>query len=67
MNKNTAIVALARKRLVVVWHVLTEHVTDHHADPEMVAFKLTLAPRLRAAQVQAWPGRGPSPTPNAAA
>jgi len=58
MNKNTAIVALARKRLVVVWHVLTEHVTDHHADPEMVAFKLTLAPRLRAAQVQAWPGRG---------
>ena len=40
MNKNTAIVALARKLLVVVWHVLTEHVTDHHADPEMVAFKL---------------------------
>lgn len=35
-----AIVSIARKLLVVVWHVLTEHVADRHADPERVAFKL---------------------------
>jgi len=35
-----AIVAIARKLLVVVWHVLTERVADRHADPEMIAFKL---------------------------
>lgn len=40
MDKNKAIVAIARKLLVVVWHVLTERVADKHAEPKMVAFKL---------------------------
>jgi len=26
--------------LVVIWHVLTERAADHHADPDMVDFKL---------------------------
>jgi transposase len=51
-ERNKAIVALARQLLVVIWHGLTERVADQQADPDMVAFKLTLAPRLRAAQVQ---------------
>ena len=67
MDEHIAIVAVARQLLVVMWHVLRECQADQKAEPELVAFKLTLAPRLRAAQVQAWPGRGPSPTPNAAA
>jgi hypothetical protein len=40
MDKNKAIVAIARQLLVVIWHVLTERAADHHADPDMVAFKL---------------------------
>jgi transposase len=36
-HPNQAIVAVARKLLVVVWHVLTEQVADRHADPEKVA------------------------------
>jgi hypothetical protein len=35
-----AIVAIARKLLVVVWHVLAERAADRHSDPEMIAFKL---------------------------
>jgi transposase len=35
-----AIVAIARKLLVVIWHVLTERAADRHSDPEMIAFKL---------------------------
>jgi hypothetical protein len=35
-----AIVAIARRLLVVVWHVLTERAADRRADPDMVAFKL---------------------------
>ncbi len=35
---NKAIVAIARKLLVVVWHVLTECAADRQADEEMVAF-----------------------------
>ena len=38
-----AIVALARKRLVVMWHVLTEQAADQHADADLVAFKFTHA------------------------
>jgi len=38
--EGVAIVAIARKLLVVVWHVLTERVADRHADPVMVATKL---------------------------
>jgi hypothetical protein len=35
-----AIVAIARKLLVAVWHVLTERAADKHADPQRVATKL---------------------------
>ena len=40
MKSNKAIVAIARRLLVVIWHVMTERVADRKADPEMVAFKL---------------------------
>jgi hypothetical protein len=40
MHSNKAIVAIARKLLVVIWHVLTEREADRRADEEMVAFKL---------------------------
>jgi hypothetical protein len=40
MDKNKAIVAIARQLLVVIWHVLTERAADQPADPERVAFKL---------------------------
>lgn len=40
MIKAKAIVAIARKLLVVIWHVLTERAADRRADPDMVAFKL---------------------------
>jgi len=40
MPENVAIVAIARKLLVVIWHVLTEQVADKHADQERVAAKL---------------------------
>jgi len=40
LPKHKAIVAIARKLLVVVWHVLSERAADRHADPDMVAFKL---------------------------
>ena len=40
MDKNAAIVVIAHKLLIAVWHVLTERVADRHADPELVAFKL---------------------------
>jgi hypothetical protein len=39
---NRAIVAIARKLLVVVWHVLTECVADRKANEETVAFKLMI-------------------------
>jgi len=37
--ENVAIVAIARKLLVVIWHVLTKQVADKHADQERVATK----------------------------
>jgi transposase len=40
LGKNKAIVAIARKLLVAVWHVLTEGCADHFADPALVARKL---------------------------
>jgi transposase len=40
MDKNRAIIAIARKLLVVVWYVLAERVADRHAQPDKVAFKL---------------------------
>ena len=41
-HPNVAIVAIARRMLVAVWHVLTERVADRNAVPEMVAFKLMI-------------------------
>jgi hypothetical protein len=37
IGKSKAIVAVARKMLVVVWYVLTDGAVDIHADPEQVA------------------------------
>ncbi len=42
MHPNKAIVAIARKLLVLVHHVLTNCTADHHAHQEMVAYKLML-------------------------
>jgi transposase len=39
MPENVAIVAIARKLLVVIWHVLTKQVADKHADEQRVAVK----------------------------
>jgi hypothetical protein len=39
IGSNKAAVAIARKLLVAVWHVLTERCADRHADPDKVAFK----------------------------
>lgn len=38
-GKHIAIVAIARKLLVLVWHVLTDRAADRHADPAAVARK----------------------------
>jgi transposase len=40
LGHNKAIVAIARKLLVAVWHVLAKGVTDRFAEPELVARKL---------------------------
>jgi len=40
LGKNKAIVAIARKLLVTVWHVLSEGCADRFADPEQVSRKL---------------------------
>lgn len=40
LGRNKAIVAIARKLLIVVWHVLTKEETDHFAEPVGVARKL---------------------------
>jgi transposase len=37
IGKNKAAVAIARKLLVVIWHVLSTQVADRRADPETVA------------------------------
>ena len=39
MHPAKAIVAPARKMLVVIWHVLTEQAADQHANADLVAFK----------------------------
>lgn len=39
IGKGKAIVAIARKLLVVIWHVLTEQVADRHAETSAVARK----------------------------
>jgi transposase len=40
LGRNKAIVAIARKLLVAVWHVLTNREADRFAEPERVARKL---------------------------
>jgi hypothetical protein len=40
LGANKAVVVVARKLLVVVWHVLTERVADRHVAPQKVADKL---------------------------
>jgi transposase len=40
LGRNKAIVAIARKLLVAVWHVLTAGCADRYAEPERVARKL---------------------------
>jgi Transposase IS116/IS110/IS902 family len=40
LGEKKAIVALARKLLVVIWHVLHGHTADQRAEAERVAFKL---------------------------
>ena len=37
---NTAIVAIARKLLVVIWHVLSKREPDHHATEDDLAYKM---------------------------
>jgi len=39
---NVAIVAIARKMLVALWHILTGRVADRNAQPEQVAFPQSL-------------------------
>ncbi len=39
LGRNKAIVAIARKLLVVVWYILAQHKTDRFAEPEAVAQK----------------------------
>ena len=41
-HKNQAIVAIARRLLIAVWHVFSERVADKNAVPGMVAFKLMM-------------------------
>jgi transposase len=42
LGYSKAIVAIARKLLVAIWHVLSQHVPDRFAQPERVARKLLL-------------------------
>jgi transposase len=39
LGRNKAIVAIARKLLITVWYVLSQHKTDRFADPERIAQK----------------------------
>ena len=40
LGHNKAVVAIARRLLVAIWHVLTVQMADRHADEKMVAAKL---------------------------
>lgn len=40
LGKHKAIVAIARKLLVVIWHVLSKRVLDRNADPQAIARSL---------------------------
>jgi len=41
-KKNQAIVVIARKMLVAIWHVLSKEETDEHASEEDLAYKMLL-------------------------
>jgi hypothetical protein len=45
IGKPKAIVAIARKLLVAVWHVLSQKLADNHADVQAVARTLWYNPR----------------------
>lgn len=57
LGRNKAIVAIARKLLVTVWHVLTKGAADRYADPERVARKL-LRHAYNLGQANREPGEG---------
>lgn len=40
LGRNRAIVAIARKMLVAIWHILTKRAADRHVSPERLAVKL---------------------------
>jgi len=42
IGKKKAIVAIARKLLVTIWHVLSKRQADIHADPELLARKFSI-------------------------
>ncbi len=47
-GRSKAVIAVARKMLVAVWHILTKVEADRHAQPQQVATSLfTLAHRMR--------------------
>ena len=66
LGRNKAIVAIARKLLVAVWHVLTQGCADRHAEPERVARKL-LQHAYRLGRAAAAPPANPPPPTRAAA
>ena len=39
LGRNKAIIAIAHKLLVTVWHVLSQNIADRHAEPERIARK----------------------------
>jgi transposase len=50
LGRSRAVVAIARKLLIVVWHVLRKEIVDKHHDPRDVAcslFKLAYAVKVR--------------------
>ena len=40
LGRNRAIVAIARRMLVAIWHILTKHIADHHVPADRLAAKL---------------------------
>lgn len=42
MHPNKAIVAIARRLLVAIWHILTKREPYHHADEETLAYKMLI-------------------------
>jgi transposase len=50
LGRSRAVVAIARRLLITVWHVLREEIVDRHHDPRDIAcslFKLAYAVRVR--------------------